>query len=65
MPGVLLAVRRVADAARVAARRARAPAVRMIRRATPADARAIAEVQVRSWRRDYADIVARRGAGRG
>jgi GNAT superfamily N-acetyltransferase len=30
----------------------------MIRRATPADARAMAEVQVRSWHRDYADIVA-------
>jgi GNAT superfamily N-acetyltransferase len=29
----------------------------MIRPATPADARAIAEVQVRSWHRDYADIV--------
>ena len=29
----------------------------MIRRATPADAAGIAAVHVRSWRRDYADIV--------
>ena len=29
----------------------------MIRAATPADAQAIAEVEVRCWQRDYADIV--------
>src|SRR4029079_9382376 len=35
--------------------RPRAPAV--IRRATPEDAPAIAGIHVRSWQRDYADII--------
>ena len=56
VPGVLLAVRRVADLPESPRDRARAPAV--IRAATEADAPAIADIQARTWRWAYSDFIA-------
>ncbi len=60
VPGVLLAVRRVGDQQRAAGHRAGAAALRrrVIRPGDRADARALAELEVRAWRWAYVDIVA-------